>query len=364
MKLSCLQENLNKGLNTVSRLVATKGTLEILSHILLSAENGRLRLSATNLEVGINYKVGAKVDENGSITVPARIFSELISQLPEGKVDISCDDNTLYVESGNFKSHIKGLSADDFPLIPKVKDSKLFSVNADEFKKAIQLVTFASQLDDARPVLSGVFIKLNKGKVTLAATDSYRLAEKTIEINGDKNKSVELIIPVRSMIEVSRILDNTNSPINFYADENQVMFENDDFEFTSRLVEGKFPDYKQIIPDSFDTKAEVSHSDLLNIVRVSSLFSGESSINLMINSSGKIETTSSSSQFGDSNAAADAKVEGKDAEIVFNSRYVLDVLNNIGDGNISVEINGKLNPGVIRKAGDESYVYVIMPLRA
>lgn len=363
MKLSCLQENLNKGLNIVSRLVATKGTLEILSHILLKSENGILKLSATNLEVGINYKVGSKIHKDGSITVPAKIFSELVSQIPEGKLDISEENNTLYIESGNIKSHIKGLSAEDFPLIPKVKESKLFSVSSHDIKKAILLVSFASQLDDSRPVLSGVYIKVEKGKLTLAATDSYRLAEKIININGGE-ETKEIIIPARSMVELARILDDSNKEVNFYADENQVMFETDEFEFTSRLVEGKFPDYKQIIPEAFETKALVNLSDMLNIVRVASLFSGESSVNLILKSEGKIETTSSSSQFGDSNAAAEAIVEGKDAEIVFNSRYILDVLSNLGDEKISIEVNGKLNPGVIRKDGDKSYIYVIMPLRA
>lgn len=364
MKISCLEENLSKGLSVVSRLVATKGTLEILSYILLSTEKGRLKLSATNLEIGINYKVGGKVEEDGSVTVPARLFSELISQLPEGKLNISTNGNNILVKSGDYESRVNGLSDDEFPLIPKVKSKKSFSVPASDFKKAINMVSFASALDETRPVLAGTYLKLNKNKLSIVATDSYRLAEKIVDVKGEGN--VEIIIPTRSLNELSRVIGEYSGDVNVYIDENQVMFETDDFEFTSRLVEGKFPDYKQIIPTNSETKATVSMSDFVNIIKVAALFSGESvgSVNVEIKSKGKISAQSSSSQFGDSNAACDAIVEGKDTEIVFNSRYILDVLSNISKSEVVLEVNGKLNPGVIKIKGDKSYVYVIMPLRA
>ncbi len=365
MKISCLQENLSKGLQAVSRLVSTRGTLEILSHILLSTEKGRLKLSATNLEIGINYKIGGKIETEGSITVPARLFSELITQLPEGKLNIETEDNTVFIKSGDYKSHIKGLSADEFPLIPKIKEGKSFSIDANILKEAVNSVSFASAIDETRPVLSGIYLKLNKNKLTLAATDSYRLAEKVVNVKGG-DKKIEVIVPTRSMTELTRIIGDDENNINVYLNANQIMFETDNFEFTSRLVEGKFPDYKQIIPVIFETKAVLGANDFVKIIKVAALFSGESvgSVNLEVESKGKVSATSSSSQFGDSQAACEAVVEGKDAEIVFNSRYILDVLASISSGKISFEVNGKLNPGVIRKEGDKSYVYVIMPLRA
>lgn len=366
MKISCLQENLSKGLGLVSRLVATRGTLEILSHVLISTDKGRIKLSATNLEIGVNYKVGGKVDEEGTITVPARLFSELVAQLPSGKLSLVTEDQNVFLKSGEYESHIKGLSADEFPLIPKIKESKNFTISAKDLKEIVGMVSFAAALDETRPVLSGIYVNLTKDNLVLAATDSYRLAEKSVKVKNDKAKNLELIIPAKSLVELSRLLGDGDTDVAVYVDDNQVMFETEDFEFISRLVEGKFPDYKQIIPTSYETKANLLASDFAKIVKVAALFSGEAvgSVNLEVKSKGKVSAQSSSSQIGDSNAACEATVEGKDAEIVFNSRYVLDVLASLGSGQVNLEVNGKLNPGVIRKEGDKSYVYVIMPLRA
>jgi len=366
MKLSCLQENLHKGLSVVSRLVATRGTLEILSHILLKTENGRLKLSATNLEIGINYKLGAKIDKDGALTVPAKLFSELVGQLPQGKIDIETKENSLFTKIGKYSSEIKGLSDDEFPLIPRVKEKNLFTLTSGVLKEAINMVSFASAPDDSRPVLAGIFMKTKKDKVYLVSTDSYRLAEKVIEIKGANLLEKEAIIPARSLMELSRILDDPNTEIDIYLDETQVMFETDEIEFTSRLVEGKFPDYKQIIPENYETRASFLKSDFTNIIKVVSLFSRESagSVNLEIKSKGEVSASSQGSQYGGSNASCDAKVKGPNSEIVFNSKYLLDVLGNISEGEIAIEINGKLNPGVLKKVDDASYLYVIMPLRA
>lgn len=366
MKISCLQENLSKGLGLVSRLVATRGTLEILSHILISTEKGRIKLSATNLEIGVNYKVGGKVDEEGSITIPARIISELVSQLPSGKVNLETENNNIFLKSGDYESHIKGLSADEFPLIPKIKESKNFTIAASDLRDVINAVAFAAAPDDSRPVLSGIYLNLNKDNLTLAATDSYRLSEKSIKVKNIQNKNSEIIIPAKSLIELSRLLGDGESEVSVYLDSNQVMFETDDFEFISRLVEGKFPDYKNIIPTTHETKALMTGGEFSKIIKIAALFSGETvgSVNLEIKSKGKVSATSSSSQIGDSSASCEAEVEGKDTEIVFNSRYILDVLNSIGSSKISLEVSGNLNAGVIRRVDDKSFVYVIMPLRA
>lgn len=365
MKVSLLQENLNKGLSVVSRLVATRGTLEILSHILLATESGRLKLSATNLEIGINYKIGAKIEKEGKVTVPARLFSELVSQLPNGKIDLNLKDDTLEAKINGYSSQVKGLSAEEFPLIPKIKDKKLFTIPAVDLKNAINMVSFSAALDETRPVLSGIYFLVKKGKLTLAATDSYRLAEKVIELSQKGATEKEAIIPARSLMELARILDDPEKEVSVYLDETQVMFETEDLEFTSRLVEGKFPDYTQIIPSSAETKATVSLSEFEGIVKVASLFSREAagSVTLNISAKGKIEAASAATQLGESNASCEAHVEGKDAEIIFNGKYLIDALSPLSGGEIVLEVSGKLNPGVIRKKGDASYTYVIMPLR-
>lgn len=366
MKLSCLQENLSKGVSVVSRLVSTRGTLEILSHILLKTEDGRLKLSATNLEVGINYKIGAKIDEDGAITVPARLFSELISQLPHGKIDLSVEDTTLKTKIEQFESSIKGLSDEEFPLIPKIKDKKLVSIPEKQLKDAINSVAFAAALDESRPVLSGIYLKTEKDKLILVATDSYRLAEKVIKLKGANLPVKEAIVPAKSLIELTRTLDSPDKEATIYLDDTQIMVETDEVEFTSRLIEGKFPDYQNIIPSSYETKASAASDELLNIIKVTSLFSREAagSVTLVVDPKGKIEAISAGSQYGESNAACKATVEGKDTEIVFNSRYILDVLNHLSGGNVSFESSGKLNAGVIKKEDDPNYLYLIMPLRA
>lgn len=366
MKLSCLQENLNKGLASVSRLVSTRGTLEILSHILIATEKGRLKLTSTNLEIGINYKIGAKIEEDGSITVPARLFSEFVAQLPAGKVDLSLSDDVLTTKIDHFSSKIKGLSAEEFPLIPKIKEGKIFTLKAGELKEAINMVSFAAALDETRPVLSGIYFKIEKNKLTLAATDSYRLSEKTLKVNQGQETKKEAIIPARSLMELSRVLDDPEKEVSVYLDDTQVMFETDELEFTSRLVEGKFPDYKQIIPESFETKAKVALGDFAKVVKVAALFARESagSVTIEVKKSGLVEVSSASSAYGDSSSSCDAGVEGKDNEVVFNSRYLVDALNNLGEGDLLVEISGKLSASVLRKENDKSFVYVIMPLRA
>ncbi len=366
MKISCLQENLNKGVTTVSRLVSIKGTLEILSHILISTENGRLKLSATNLEMGINYKVGAKIEKEGSITVPAKLFSELISQLPLGKIDLEEKDETLYAKIDGFNSQIKGLSSEEFPLIPKIKEKKIISVTAGELKDAIQMVFFSAAPDETRPVLSGIYFKVEKLKIYLASTDSYRLSEKIINLKEKETSIKEIIIPAKTMIELSRVLDDPEKIVNIYINETQIMFETDDFEITSRLIEGKFPDYKQIIPTGAETKAVLDKDKFLSVIKVASLFSRDTagSITLNFSTKGKIEVIASGSQYGETDSTCDAEVTGKDSDIIFNSKYILDVLNNLPSGNITLEISGKLNPGVLKKEGDKDYTYVIMPLRA
>lgn len=365
MKLSCLQENLSKGLNVVSRLVATKGTLEILSHILLSTEKGRLKLSATNLEIGINYKVGAKIDSDGAITVPARLFSELISQLPEGKIDLELKEDTLYIKTGTFKSQIKGLSAEEFPLIPKIKEKNLAVLSAGELKEAINMVSFSAAADETRPVLAGIYMNLGKGKLTLAATDSYRLAEKTLSLKEKSTDVREAIVPARSLAEFSRILDDPEKEVKIYLDDSQVMLETEDLDFTSRLVEGKFPDYKQIIPTDFETQAIFTKKEFASIIKVVSIFSRESagSVTLELKQKGFVEAISAGSQYGDSDASCEAEVTGKDSEVILNSKYLLDVLGNLAEGRIVLESSGRLTACVLRKEDDKSYVYVVMPLR-
>ncbi|RJO62253.1 DNA polymerase III subunit beta [candidate division WS5 bacterium] len=368
MKITILKENLSKGLNIIGRIVSTRGSLEVLSNILIKTEKGRVCLSATNLEVGINYMVGAKVESDGAITVPARLFSELINSLPGEKVTLELEGDTLRIKSDNYQSNIKGISADEFPLIPEIKTNKVCAIKSVVLKDAINLVVFAAATDDTRPVLAGVYIKIDGQKLTLATTDSYRLAEKIVDLGASaKTKKTELIIPAKTLLELGRILGELaeEETVNIYLSENQILFEANGLDFISRLIEGQFPNYKQIIPESSDTKSKVAKEEFLSAVKIASLFARENanSIKVSVKSKGEIIIDSQGSQIGDNKAKIRANVTGKDGEASFNGKYIIDALNAIREPEISLEISGKLNPGVINSTKDKGYIYIIMPLR-
>lgn len=367
MKIVILKENLSKGLNIISRIVSTRGSLEVLSNILIKTEKGRVCLSATNLEVGINYMVGAKVEADGAITVPARLFTEFVNSLPGEKITLELDGDTLHSKSDNYKSDIKGISADEFPLIPEIKEEKAFSIKPSVLKEAINLVGFAAAVDDSRPVLAGVYMKTDGSKLTLAATDSYRLAEKVVDLGSEKAKKSEIIVPAKTLLELSRILGeiDENKNVDVYLSENQILFEANGLDFISRLIEGQFPNYRQIIPENSDTKANIPREELANAVKIASLFAKENanSIKISLKNKGKVEVDSGGSQIGNNITTIKTEVKGKDGEVSFNGKYVLDVLNIIREPEISLEISGKLNPGVIKTVKDKNYICIIMPLR-
>lgn len=367
MKITILKENLSKGLSIVGRVVSSRGSLEILSNILIKTSKGRVCLSATNLEIGISYMVGAKVESDGAITVPAKLFSEFINSLPSEKITLELDGDTLKCKTDDYKTSIKGISADEFPLIPEIKEKKTFSINGVKFRDAVNLVGLAASLDDSRPILSGVYIKVSGTKVVLAATDSYRLAENIVSVNADKNKKEEIVVPARTLIELSRILGELKEDIevNAYITENQILFEANGLELVSRLIEGQFPNYKQIIPENTESVAKVDKSELLGAVKVASLFARENanSIKVAIKEKGKVEINSQGSQVGENIATIKADVKGKTAEASFNGKYISDVLVAMKDKDVELGISGKLNPGVIKSAKNKDYTYIIMPLR-
>jgi len=365
MKVSVLKENLAKALSTCGRVVSTRGSLEILSNVMLSTESGRLKISATNLEVGVNYWLGAKVEKEGAITVPARLLTDVVNSLSTEKVELEIEEMNLHVNSQNDKLVIKGISVDEFPLIPSIENTS-FKISSRVLREALNLVNFAAALDEARPVLSGIYFNVDSDKLTLAATDSYRLAEKIVKLDKKITDKYEIIIPARALIELARTLADIDEDIKICIGDNQVLFAASELEFTSRLIEGNFPNYKQIIPETNDTKAIVKASELTSVLKVASLFARESanSVNIFVRSKGKIEVNATSSQIGDSTSVIEAEVSGKDGEISFNSKYILDVLSNIKEERVEFEISGKLNPGVVRPEGRKDYTYIIMPLRS
>lgn len=364
MKLSCNQEKFNKSLNIVNKIIGTRGTLPILNNILLSTDKGRLKLASTDLEIGITTWIGAKIDQDGSITVPAKVLTDFISTNDDEKIDIVLTDTTLELKSNKYQAHIKGIEATEFPLIPEVKSEKLISLPVKSFQEAIRKILFACAIDETRPVLTGVYLSIEKDIIKIASTDSYRLAEATLKLEQISSKNISVIIPNRTMSELGRILSVVSKNIDIYLEENQILFVLDDTQIISRLIEGNFPDYKQIIPKEHSSHFELSTSELTKTVKMASFFARESANNIKLNfSKDELLVSAVSPQLGDNVSKIMIKSEGEDLDIAFNAKFVLDILNVLDEEDVVIEANGKLQPTIIRSKKDKKFIYVVMPLR-
>ncbi len=368
MRLSLTQENLSRALASVGRVVSTRASLPVLSNVLLATDGNRLRLSATNLEIGINYWIGSKVDDQGSVTVPARLFAEFVSNLPHGNISLSAIDAVLTVKSPHYESKINGISSEEFPLIPSITTDPVLSLDATVLREALAQVVVAASADEARPVLAGVYMYTEEDNLFLVATDSYRLAEKRLELDGDAPKAFSVIVPARTMQELVRLLGEAESPVEIYLDENQVMFKLGEVELVSRLIEGQFPNYRQIIPQHAETSFDIDTAEFSRITKVASLFARESagSVKLDIRAEGEVSIMSSDSEVGGNTSSAECEVNGEDGEISLNARYLTDALAVIKSPQVTFAISGKLSACVLSPAGEDivdDYVHIIMPLR-
>ena len=363
MKLQVTQENLNRALGSVARVANSRGTLPILSNVLIKTSNNRLSLSATNLDIAITHYIGAKVSEEGSITVPARLMQDFVGSLPEGVINLELEETKLHVTTDQYKSVVNGIVADDFPIMPAITTGKSWTIPGTAFKKGLQQVVFAASNDETRPVLTGVLLQTINGKLYMAATDSYRLAERQLGVNKEE---VQLLIPASALQDLLRVLSDDEDVIHVTHDDLQILFQVGDVELVTRLVEGKYPDYRKLIPKAFDTEATLKRADLVNVTKVSSLFARESAGSVTIEVDEKAQSLSIrsvASQLGENTASADAKVTGS-GSITVNSRYLLDGLNALGGETVSFGFNGKLEPTLLSDPTTTDYQHVIMPLKS
>lgn len=366
MKLDVTQENLAQALTTVGRVAGGRTSLPILSNILMTVENNRLKVSATNLELAITKYVGGKVEKAGALTVPARLMTEFVSSLPSGNINIEAKDNKLQIKSENYKSTINGIAPDDFPSIPDINNNNKIKISASDLKQAISQTVVSASYDESRPILTGLYLYNNEGKTYLAATDSYRLSEKLLK-NIKTPKDLKLVIPAKTLNELHRILGEEDEEVEITHDESQVQFVYGDVELVSKLVEGKFPEYKQLIPEDSEVSFTIGRDEFQNITKVASLFARESagSVTLKVDdSAGTVSIASVASQVGENTSVAKADIKGS-GEVTLNSRYLLDALNVIESDKINFRFSGKVNPCILtpaEKAPD--YLHVIMPLRS
>lgn len=363
MELQVTQENLNKALGTVARVANSRGTLPVLANVLIKTVSNRLSVAATNLDIAITHYIGAKVSQDGAITVPARLMQDFVSSLPGGVIELKLDEYRLHIETEQYKSVINGVSAEEFPVMPAIGNGKSWSVPGPLLKKSLQQVVLAASADESRPVLTAVLLHSNDGKLYMAATDSYRLAEKSL---GANKEDIELLVPGSAMQDLLRIVNDFEGDVQVTNDDQQVLFRVGDVELVTRLIDGKYPDYRKLIPQDFAVNANLKRADLLNVTKVSSLFARESAGSITINvdeESQKLSIKSVASQLGENTASADAKVTGTGV-ITLNSRYLLDALHVLNGEDVTFSFNGKLEPIVIRDPKEEGYTHIVMPLKS
>lgn len=370
MYIISLQENLKQALNITGKIIGRNLTLPILNNLLLITENNKLKISSTNLEIGINCWVPSKINQKGSITVPARLISDFINNLPNRKIELRVKGKQLEIKSEKLKAVLKGLSADDFPIIPKIKAKPIIKIEPHILKQCLSQVVEMASASESRPEISGIFVKFEGDSIKFTATDSFRLAEKNINLNSNSNKKSEeksVIIPQRTIQEIIRILNEKefDHGVKVVLASNQILFDFDYAQVVSRLIEGQYPDYQQIIPNSFNTEVIVNRQEIINNIKIASLFSGKiNDIKISINpSKSLIEISSKDVDIGENKSQIKAETKGKPVEIIFNYHYLLDGLNNILSDKIVFGFNNEDKPVVVRPVGDLTYTYVVMPIR-
>lgn len=378
MKVSCLQENLARGLSIVGRAVAGRSTLPVLSNVMLATDQGRLRLSATNLEIGINCWVGAKIEEEGTTTVPARLLADFVNSLPPERVDLKLDEptQTLNVRCARFDANIKGIGAEEFPIVPTASapgGADTLKLEPQILRQMIEQVVFAAAVDESRPILTGVLAQFNGKGLTLAAADGFRLSVRTATLADAVEQTTEVIVPARALSELARVVGDQDEPVEVMItpSRNQILFHLKDIDLVSQLIEGRFPDYRQIVPQSCQTRTVVDRATFLNATRVSYLFARESSniVKLEIIPGeteglvgGRITLAATSQELGDNIGEMDASVEGDPIEIAFNAKYLIDVLSVMESAQVVLETTTASRPGLLRSVGDEDFTHVIMPM--
>jgi DNA polymerase-3 subunit beta len=373
MKLSCLQENLNWGLGIVGRAVAARTTLPITNNILLETDQSRLKLVATNLEMAIVCWIGAKVEEEGTITVPAKLLTEFINSLPKDKVDVTMapKTKTLAVRCARYEARISGMDARDFPPIPTVEQGLTTSIDVDTLRQAISQVVFAAASEESRPVLTGVDAKFEGSTLTLAAADGFRLAVYKLALSNPVAQKIEVIIPSKTLAELNRLMADQQDPVEMMVNPNksQVLFKLKNIELVSQLIQGTFPQYEQLIPTTSGTKATVDVSEFLRATRTAAIFArdGTGIVRLLINpggdlTPGRLTISARSEEIGEDVGDIDAIVQGNEAKIAFNGKYLTDVLNVIKEAQVMLETSSPSSPGVIKPVGTDNYVHVVMPM--
>ena len=362
-----MQENLARGLAVVSRAVSSRSTLPVLANVLLRTEDAGLKLTATNLEIGMTYWVPGKIETEGAVTVPARLIADLVNSLPAGdRVDLELEGTTLRIRSGRSHAQLRGIDAEEFPVIPAAGEQPTTRISQRVLRQALSEVTFAAATDEARPILTGVLTRFDGDRMTLAAADNYRIAVKTIP-TLDSVEETSIVVPARSYAELLRVLNDTEDPVDLVIapGRNQVLFHLESVDLVSRLIDGQFPNYQQVLPSSHSTRAVVDRDELLKAVRLSALIASSSAnvIRMRLDGDSAGMTIAAAADIGETEGQVEAALEGDPVTIAFNARYLQEALANVDADQLALEFTGPLSPGVLKPVEDPDYVHVIMPVR-
>jgi DNA polymerase-3 subunit beta len=373
MQVTCLRENLSRGLANVSRAVASRATLPVTQNVLLEGDNGLLKLTATNTEISISTWIGAQIEGEGSITVPHRMLTDFVNSLPgqEVKIDFQNDPVGVIVTCDKFNGTINGIAAEEFPPIPTVDGGSSVTIPADTFRGALGRVVFAAATDDSRPVLTGVKVELADDSFTLAAADGFRLAVETGKLGTSVETEVGVIVPAKTLAEVERLLGDGSSSVELSIGANgrSAKFRLDTSEVVTALVQGTFPDYEKLMPSNYGTKATVDLSSMVQATRAASIFARDGSgiIRVIVSpgndaGGGAVKVISRAEEVGSNENELDAKVEGEETKVAFNSKFLMDVLNVMNGDYVDLETTTPSSPGVFRSEQHEGYTHVVMPM--
>jgi len=373
MRLSCQQEDLNRGLSAVSRAIPTRSTLPITGHVLFEAADGQITLSATDAEtIAITYTIPAQVEEPGSITMPSRLLSDFIATLPHEKIEMTLAERSRQVSlsCARNEASIGGMDPDDFPPIPPVDESARIDVEADRLRRALVQVVFAAATDDSRPVLTGVHFSITGNEMRLAAADGFRLAVHTLELAADADER-SLIVPARALGELTRLLSEADGAvaITFNAAGTQVQFDLGHANLMAQLIQGTFPDTQRLIPESHVTRTEVAVGEFTRETRIAQIFARDGSgiVRLIATpgeggAPGKLTISARAEEMGTNEGEIDATVDGAEVKVAFNGRYLREVLEVLETDRVAIETQDQPSPGVLRPIGDDNYVHVVMPM--
>ncbi len=372
MKIVISQEKIKQGMSIIERISSKSITLPILNNVLLSAEKNFLSLSATDLELGINWWVLSKVEKEGKITVPSKILSNFVDLLPNDKIEIESKKDNLLISSKNYNTQILGTSPEEFPIIPKISEGEYISISPQSFCTGLSYVSDIAGQSTARPEISGIFISFKEKEIVMVATDSFRLAEKVLKVKKNNlKKEYSLIIPQKTAKEIINIFSSFEKDLKIYFSSNQIMVEGEMTEtkhpqaqLISRLIDGEYPNYKEIIPQKSSTTVVLSRLDILNHIKSAGIFSEKTGeVKIRIDKKKEVEILSESIELGEHKSRIEGEVKGENLEISFNYRFLINGLSLLKSSEVIFEFNGDSSPGIIRAVGDDSFTYVVMPIK-